>query len=182
MDWGGGAGRQPTPTGTSLRYVAAYAFEIPRTNWSSDQRIRSSLEETIKDGPVDYKSPVVGWMSFSFPTPTDRPLIDSGFYPSPDHPSIEDSMESKPLRMRDAIPLRMIGDRLEADFDSKGTLVFYPENQLRPYTTGDGPRNAVLIGHNVRGNRGAGSYVWFPKEKRLFLLIDSSMNFVLHPK
>lgn len=182
MDWNGGAGRQPTPSGTLLRFSAAYAFEVPRSAWSSDDRIRSSLEEIKDDGAIDHKNPLMGWASFAFPLPTDRPLIDSGFYPSPDHPSLEDAMESKPLRMRDVIPLRIVGDHLEADFGAKGTLVFYSRDRLMPYTTGDGPKNAVLVGHKVSGNLGAGSYIWLPNEERLFLLTDSSMDFVLHPE
>jgi hypothetical protein len=179
IDWAGGVGRLAIPEGERLRFSAVYAVEVPAVLWEADERIREALEQIVEAGAVE--PPLVGWLSSAFPSPTDRPFIDTGFYPSVDYSSL-DEVVNRPLRMRDVIPLRIAANRLETDFSSRGTLVFYRLEQVMRFTTGKGPEDAVVAGATVSGNRGAGSYVWLPANRRLFLLRDGPMSFVLHPE
>jgi hypothetical protein len=182
VDWNGSASRDPEPKGERRIFVSAYAFEIPATEWSKDERIRSTLLERKTSGAVESNSELMFLLEDHFPPPHEIWYRNDGFYPTAKHPSLDALSQRTPLRSHDIIPIRLEDGRLFADFSSVGTMVFYPIDVTRKFIRFAGPANVEIAGHSVSGNRGAGTYVWLADLPRLLLINDTSFVFILNPR
>lgn len=183
VDWNGGSFRDADPKGESLLYAEAHMYEVPASKWQANDTIRRGLMQITEAGPIPLHTPLMNALDGAFPINNDWAFVDSGYYPGKSVPALDKLNQGSSFWMPNVIPLRVTKDGLQPDEAARGTLVYYRAENLRRFMTGiDTPTHVRLGGKDINGNRGAGSFIWLPKEQRLLYLGARLVRFILKPE